>query len=382
LASVREERAAAADIVLIERLHEHLPLRLLVTSARTTAILHANEAILAFIGEGLTLDGLIGSHIEDHVPGFRELGFAAVLEEVAASGESRHLSQFRYDGFVRGPTWWSWSLYRLDTDRWGRVVISLAVELTDQVAARRMLEIQLTRRHVLEQAIAAVPGPSLADSLAEVAQALVPALSIELCAIRLLDRHGDLHLVAAAGLPPSELRQIALEPLSLEQVRASAARVEEPTFVASFGLRWIALSWLYARDVPTGILVVASRSNRHPSDEQLELLDAVATRLSGKLGGAERGREFLRALSLDLGRRAGQASGTVSEPLSTLTPRQRKILDLYSEGLGTEQISELLVVSPHTVRTHVKLALRRLGVNSRQEALRVLADAARRPRLL
>jgi DNA-binding NarL/FixJ family response regulator len=96
----------------------------------------------------------------------------------------------------------------------------------------------------------------------------------------------------------------------------------------------------------------------------------------------ERGRERLRALSLDLGRRAGQPSGTVTDPLSKLTPRQRMILDLYSEGLGTGQISELLVVSPHTVRTHVKLALRRLGVNSRQGALRVLADAARRPRLL
>jgi DNA-binding CsgD family transcriptional regulator len=379
---VREERAAAADIVLIERLHEHLPIGLLVTSARTSAILHANEAILAFIGEGLTLDGLIGSHIEDHVPGFRELGFMAVLEEVAAIGEPRHLSQFRYDGFLRGPTWWSWSLHRLDTDRWGRVVVSLAVELTEQVAARRMLENQLTRRHVLEQAIAAVPRPSLAESLADVAQALVPALSIELCAIRLLDRDGDLHLVATAGLPPTELRQIALEPLSLEQVRADSARAEEPTFVASFGIRWIAVRWLYEGDVPTGLLVVASRSDRHPSDEEVELLDTVATQLGGKLGGVERGRERLRALSLDLGRCAGQPSGTVTDPLSELTPRQRMILDLYSEGLGTGQISELLVVSPHTVRTHVKLALRRLGVNSRQEALCVLADAARRPRLI
>jgi DNA-binding CsgD family transcriptional regulator len=48
------------------------------------------------------------------------------------------------------------------------------------------------------------------------------------------------------------------------------------------------------------------------------------------------------------------------------------ILRLYREGLGTDQIAELLVLSPHTVRTHVRNARRRLGVNSRREALELL----------
>ncbi|MDQ3865829.1 MAG: helix-turn-helix transcriptional regulator, partial [Actinomycetota bacterium] len=48
--------------------------------------------------------------------------------------------------------------------------------------------------------------------------------------------------------------------------------------------------------------------------------------------------------------------------------RERQILELYADGLSTRDIAELLVISPHTVRTHVKLALRRLGVHEREEA--------------
>ncbi len=57
-----------------------------------------------------------------------------------------------------------------------------------------------------------------------------------------------------------------------------------------------------------------------------------------------------------------------------LRPRELLILRLYGEGLGTQQIAELLVLSVHTVRTHVRNALRRLGVSSRAEALTILAS--------
>ena len=60
---------------------------------------------------------------------------------------------------------------------------------------------------------------------------------------------------------------------------------------------------------------------------------------------------------------AGQAS------VADLRPRELAILRLYDEGLETQQIAELLVLSVHTVRTHVRNARRRLGVGSRREAL-------------
>ena len=37
--------------------------------------------------------------------------------------------------------------------------------------------------------------------------------------------------------------------------------------------------------------------------------------------------------------------------------------------MTTDQIADLLVLSPHTIRTHVRNARHRLGVTSRREAL-------------
>ena len=53
-------------------------------------------------------------------------------------------------------------------------------------------------------------------------------------------------------------------------------------------------------------------------------------------------------------------------------PRELSILALYSEGLSATEIAGIFVISPHTVRTHVKNAYRRLGIHSREEAARVI----------
>ena len=59
---------------------------------------------------------------------------------------------------------------------------------------------------------------------------------------------------------------------------------------------------------------------------------------------------------------------SVPGPVAKLRPRERGILELLADGLSTKEVAEALVISPHTVRTHVKLALRRLGVHTREEA--------------
>jgi DNA-binding CsgD family transcriptional regulator len=43
--------------------------------------------------------------------------------------------------------------------------------------------------------------------------------------------------------------------------------------------------------------------------------------------------------------------------------------------LGTDQIARRLFISEHTVRSHVKSLLRKLGVSSRREALERLHGA-------
>jgi two-component system, NarL family, response regulator LiaR len=57
----------------------------------------------------------------------------------------------------------------------------------------------------------------------------------------------------------------------------------------------------------------------------------------------------------------------------SLTPRQWEVLELISAHKTTEQIAEALVLSPETVRSHVKHILRKLGARSREEAIAIVS---------
>ncbi len=58
-----------------------------------------------------------------------------------------------------------------------------------------------------------------------------------------------------------------------------------------------------------------------------------------------------------------------STPPAHLTPRQAEVLRLLEQGLSTKQIAQKLHLSTETVKNHVRLLLRALGVNSRLEAV-------------
>jgi PAS domain S-box-containing protein len=53
----------------------------------------------------------------------------------------------------------------------------------------------------------------------------------------------------------------------------------------------------------------------------------------------------------------------------TLSPREREVLSLLARGLTGEQIAERLVLSPETVRTHIRNAREKLGASTRVEAV-------------
>ena len=54
--------------------------------------------------------------------------------------------------------------------------------------------------------------------------------------------------------------------------------------------------------------------------------------------------------------------------IARLTPRERQVMALVAEGADKYAIASLLVISPHTARTHVQNVLAKLGVHSRLEA--------------
>ena len=54
---------------------------------------------------------------------------------------------------------------------------------------------------------------------------------------------------------------------------------------------------------------------------------------------------------------------------SSLTAREWEVLDLLSGGASNDDIARELVLSPETVRTHLKNLYRKLGVRSREDAV-------------
>jgi DNA-binding NarL/FixJ family response regulator len=106
-----------------------------------------------------------------------------------------------------------------------------------------------------------------------------------------------------------------------------------------------------------------------PPERIAAFLDGVANgeaALSGSIA-----RRLLEQVRVGNGRGSG-VPDTIAEVLSA---REVEVLLLLDEHLGTDEIAARLYISEHTVRSHVKSLLRKLGVSSRREALEHLALA-------
>jgi DNA-binding NarL/FixJ family response regulator len=68
-------------------------------------------------------------------------------------------------------------------------------------------------------------------------------------------------------------------------------------------------------------------------------------------------------------------SGVPDSIAQVLSAREVEVLLLLDDHLSTDEIARRLYISEHTVRSHVKSLLRKLGVSSRREALEQLAIA-------
>ena len=112
-----------------------------------------------------------------------------------------------------------------------------------------------------------------------------------------------------------------------------------------------------------------------PPERIAEFLRGVAE------GEAALSGEVARRL-LDQVREGGSGRGVPDPIASSLSAREVEVLLLLDEHLGTDEIAARLFISEHTVRSHVKSLLRKLGVSSRREALEALCRAAVSPRAL
>jgi len=372
--SLTSGQARAAELLLLERFLAQLPVGMLVNDADTLEFLQAKPPLPGLTDRDLLADRRLGSRNQEDDDPHLGAELASRIQEVAATGTPQHLPEFAHQTPGGERRWWSATLHRVDTERSRRVVVMLAVELTDQVRARRLLAEREARHQTLREAIAAVSGHKLAHSLQQVTDALVLALPIEVATLRLLDGEGKLHLVAASGLRPAETRRLALEPITPQRLE-TMTEGNPRSLPAALGLHSVQVRWLEGQG-RIGTLKIGGRSTQSLSDEDLASLDSVTAQLSTALETIERSAPILRRRSLEIARLSATQTNPAQLQANGLRPRELAILRLYQEGLSTSQIAQLLVLSPHTIRTHVRNARRRLNVNSRREALDLLEATA------
>jgi len=139
---------------------------------------------------------------------------------------------------------------------------------------------------------------------------------------------------------------------------------------------------------PDSAVVVLTASGTE--DNLMAAIRAGAAGYLLKTESPERLVEFLRGVArgeaalsgsvatrlLERVREGREHEGGVPDRIAeVLSAREVEVLLLLDDHLGTDEIAERLFISEHTVRSHVKSLLHKLGVSSRREALEALATA-------
>jgi DNA-binding NarL/FixJ family response regulator len=126
---------------------------------------------------------------------------------------------------------------------------------------------------------------------------------------------------------------------------------------------------ILAADPDAGVLVYTGMTDR----ESIDLAARSGARgFALKAGGPDELVTAIRAVAaggVHVDPAVAALLAPSAAPAHVLTKREQQVLALLAEGKNGEQAAESLFLSPETVRTHVRNAMRKLGARTRVHAV-------------
>lgn len=197
----------------------------------------------------------------------------------------------------------------------------------------------------------------------------------------LLEREGDLEVVGEAGNARQGVGMIlALRPdvalLDVQLPDGSGVEVCRQVRSRDPGIRALMLTTFDDAQARMAAVLAGASGFVLKQIRGTELVTSVRRVAAGEaIDGAEPGRGGGRTTGAMGAAGASGTSGTsgtsgrvADDRLRSLTPQERRVLDLIVEGLTNGQIGERLGIGEKTVRNHVTNLLAKLGLSGRTQA--------------
>jgi DNA-binding NarL/FixJ family response regulator len=192
--------------------------------------------------------------------------------------------------------------------------------------------------------------------------------------------------LAIEGLGTPHDEPVVLEASSIEEVRRHAS-AEHDIDLVLLDLRMPGMDGLAGlialrREFPHLPVAIVSASDEHKVIREALALGATGFipktlprgEIEGAIGQILRGESYLPSGFADEAPAPGGEAADRAERISSLTPQQLKVLQLVAQGKPNKIIAYELDIAETTVKAHITVILRKLGVYSRTQAVLVARD--------